>query len=130
MTDNRVNQPTRGPRHLYDTGKFRTLPPELRVRPKKFAEASEGEAKPVNPHVAADGSKVHSWPLAKAAVDPNPTGRFAAPTPRPHVPHAKVVIDPPMTQAGAFSVRNICMALAGAAALVALVLAVVAVVNP
>jgi hypothetical protein len=78
MTNNRVNQPTRGPRHLYDTGKFKTLPLEMRVRPKKFAN----EPKPAGPHAANDGSKVHHWPIQADA----PTKVVRPPSPRPHVP--------------------------------------------
>lgn len=50
------------PRHLYDTGVFRTLPPELRRRPKGFEE---------NPHVAADSSKTDMWPT-NPIVKPRP----------------------------------------------------------
>ncbi len=111
-----------GPRHLYDTGKFATLPPHLQpYRPKKVANAP----RPTSPHLAADGSKVQSWPLA---VDPNPTGRFAVPAPRPSVPHPTFVSEPAMSPSTARSLGNVFLYLAGVAALIAVVVFVATVV--
>ncbi len=71
MTDRTEHRP----RHLYDTGKFATLPPHMQVRPKKYTN----EPKTGSPHVAADGSKVHTWPVQ----DSDPTRVVQ---PRPHTP--------------------------------------------
>ncbi len=111
----------RGPRHA---GRTREMPLVGYTPQHQAPEKPE----PVNPHLAADGSKVHSWPLATPAVDPNPTGAYTV----QHEPHPRpnVTIEPTMTQADARSLHNIFFYLAGVAVLVALVLAVVAVVNP
>jgi hypothetical protein len=58
------------PRHLYNTGKFKTLPPNA------------------SRHLAADGTKVHTWPTV---TDPQPTK--ALPRPAAH-PAPKVTVEP------------------------------------
>jgi hypothetical protein len=79
MTDQIQN---RAPRHAGHTREF----PLLDYTPKHDAEA-----KPVNAHLLADGSKTNYWPVQ----DPNPTGKFNAL--RPHVPHPQpnVVVEEP-----------------------------------
>ncbi len=114
MTDTRL------PRHAGHTREM----PLVGYRPRHDAEAP----KPTNPHLAADGAKVHTWPLVGPSADPNPTGTYRVQ--HPPIPHPNVTVEPAMTQAGAAWMRNVCMALAGAVAVVAVVLAVVAVVTP
>lgn len=82
MSD-RVTHPTSGPRHLYDTGRFNTLPAHLRVRPDMFVNAPRNGS----PHVAADSKPV-------VLVDADPTRRVQALPPRPPVPAPNVTVEP------------------------------------
>ncbi len=88
------------PRHLYDTGKFKTLPPERQVRPQMFDNAPKNGG----PHLAADGSKVQSWP-----TDPQPTKAVQPPTPRPYAPAPNVVVEPPMSAKDALTMEKACL---------------------
>jgi hypothetical protein len=75
------------PRHLYDTGTFKTLPPEKQVRPKKYVNEHRGAA---GPNVAANGSNTYVWPV----VDADPTRKVRTLAPRPAVPMPKVTVEP------------------------------------
>ncbi len=82
MSD-RVTHPTNGPRHLYDTGRFNTLPAHLRVRPDMFVNAPRNGS----PHVAADSKPV-------VLVDADPTRKVQTLPPHPPVPMPKVTGEP------------------------------------
>ncbi len=108
-----------GARHMRNTGAFP-------VGPLRDALLKRGHVLPPpvapNPHVEADKSKAQVWPLVN---DPQPTK--AINKPRPHIPVPP--IEPPMTRADAWTMRNICLYSAGVAVLVGLVLLVAAVVT-
>ncbi len=108
-------------------GKPRHMGPTREVPLVGYRPRHDAENKPRNggPHLEADGSRVHTWPLA---VDPNPTGRFAVPAPRPSVPHPTFVSEPAMSQSDARTLRNVCLYAAGVATLVAIIVFVATVV--
>ncbi len=122
MTDQMKSngKPAGVPRHMGATREV----PLVGYRPRHDAE---NKPRSGGPHLAADGSKVHVWPVQ----DPNPTARFVVPpSPRPHIPHPAFVAEPAMSQSDASTLRNMCLYAAGVAALVAVVVFVATVVIP
>jgi hypothetical protein len=113
MSD-RVTHPTNGPRHLYHTGQFKTLPKHLQVRPDMFVNAPRNGG----PHLAADSK-------AGPSVDADPTRKVQALPPHPPIPHPNVTVEPPMTARDARFMQRFCT-VALAVVLVAAVAALVA----
>lgn len=116
MPDKTAN--ANSPRHLYDTGKFKTLPPELQPYRPTLPGGNAKTAK-TSPHLVADGKKAHTWPTQ----DADPTRAVKVPQPRPFVPSPPV--EPPMTAKDALTMQRLCLiaavvvAVFGALALVA-----------
>lgn len=90
------------PRHLFDTGKFATLPPHLQPYRPTLPGTNAKTAK-ASPHLVADRAKAHKWPTQDAA----PTRALQVPKPRPHVPSPTV--EPPMTAKDALTMQKACL---------------------
>ncbi len=122
------NTKRKAPRHLYDTGTFKTLPPERQIRPHMFVNGERN----AGPHLKADASKPVVWPLAGPSTDADPTRQVKALPPFPPLPKPNVVIGPPMRAKDARRLEKWCLIgalVVAAAAAVAFVVVNVAAVS-
>ncbi len=96
MPDKTAN--ANSPRHLFDTGRFATLPPEL----QPYRPTLPGHnAKRTSPHLAVDGSKAQPWPTQ----DADPTRALQPPKPLVPTP----LVEPPMTARDAKFMQRLCL---------------------
>ncbi len=112
---------TRMPRHAGPTREV----PLVGYTPKHDAEMNP-PLRPASPNAAADGTKVHSWPVQAMA----PTKALPPSAPRPYLPPPNVVVEPPIKPADAVTLRAACLVTAGVVSLIAAVWAVVEVIVP